>query len=195
MPTRWFVAALFVPLLAIPCHAQDKFEAFGGYSYVRASETVVAQVGPPPGTNTFQENPNLNGWVASLQYMPFRGFGFAAEFGGEYGSLPQGLGGESLHRTTFLFGPQFSFPGRISPFVHFLFGVAYESRAIGPPSPGVFIPSASGSGFADAVGGGVDIRMIPHVWVRAIQVDFLDTELFSGNHGQPRISAGVVFHF
>src|ERR1700730_4094449 len=76
--------------------------------------------------------------------------GLTGDFGGHYGTL----NGGATHLNTFLFGPQLSFPGRISPFVHGLFGGAHES--VGAFSTAVFFPPGPQTAFAFAIGGGIE---------------------------------------
>ena len=167
--------------------AQDKVELYGGYSYLRASVGVgnFPPAGPPPFI-TFQQT-NLNGWELSGQYkfLPF--LGAVADFNGNYGSV----NGASVHEHTYLFGPQVSLPAKISPFAHALFGVAKDY------DPLVGIPSAFGpdTSFATAIGAGIDVKAFPFVRFRLVQIDYLRTQLYNHTQNQPRISAGVVFHF
>ena len=93
-----FLAGL-VLLVSLSAGAQgvgDKVEIFGGYSYMH-----VDTVG------------SLNGWELSGQYKINDWLGGVADFDGHYG--------DNLAAHTFLFGPQVSFPARISPFAHVLF--------------------------------------------------------------------------
>ena len=187
----------FVSLVA-PSRAQDKFELFGGYSYLRAS-VQVGQVGPlgpgtpcPPNCGTppaISQHANLNGWEFAGQYKPLPFLGAVADFNGNYGTLDGA--GTRIH--TFLFGPQVSLPGKVSPFVHALIGVAKESQDTIPG--GAFFSLHSDKSLATAVGAGIDVKVIPFVSVRLIQVDYLRTQLHGATQNQPRVSAGVVLHF
>jgi len=200
---RFFSLALVVSAFTTACKAQDKVEVFGGYSYVRASVQVeqspcnpICTPAPPPIT----QHTNLNGWNFSGQYkfLPF--LGVVADFNGTYGTLDN----VGTREHTFLFGPQISLPARVSPFAHALFGVAKESQDPIPPPPcpvGAIIPCSGFSSlgadrsFATAVGAGIDVKAIPFLSVRLIQLDYLRTQLHGATQNQPRISAGVVFHF
>src|SRR5580704_8811366 len=82
--------------------AGDKVELFGGYSYLRTDS---------PGAN-------LNGWELAGQYKFANFLGAVADFDGHYGSPF----GPSVSSHAFLFGPQISFPARVSPFAHILLG-------------------------------------------------------------------------
>ena len=182
-------------------HAQDRFEVFGGYSYFRASVTETGTQlcpNPPCATGTSSDHPSLNGWEGSLVYKPTKDLGIVADFGGAYGAVSARLGSESMHTNTFLFGPQVSFPARVSPFVHVLVGVAHESIGGGLGSgagSGFFFPAHSGNSFAIALGAGIDVKVVPSVSLRLLQVDYLASHFVSSFQNQKRISAGVVFHF
>jgi opacity protein-like surface antigen len=182
-------------LFTAAVQAQDSFQLFGGYSYLRPSVAVTENLYPPScpvgvpcvpvvvGTH-----PNLNGWELSGTYNAYKWLGATADFSGHYGSVL----GSSVHLQTFLFGPQIRFPGRVSPFAHVLFGGAHESLG---GNSSLAISSGSASAFAVAVGAGIDIKVAHFVSLRAIQLDYLMTRFGSATQNQPRVSAGVVFHF
>jgi hypothetical protein len=188
---KWMFPLALVFIAALQCNAQDKIDLFAGYSYVRGS-TEVRPIAPsipcppnctPPGLRT--QGSNLNSWGASGVYKFNRVFGLAGDFGGQYGAL----NGSSVHLYSYLVGSQLSLPARVSPFVHGLFGGAHESV-------GTFTNSSSfDSGLAFAVGGGIDVKAARFISMRLIQVDFLQTHLYGHVQNQPRISAGLVFHF
>ncbi len=211
---RFFPAVLALVLLALApaaLFAQDKFVVFGGYSYLRppvSVEQTFVCTGPvcplqpgvvvPPSILTNRQN--LNGWELSATYrfLPF--LGLAADFSGHYGSAISGFSSRT-HQQTYLFGPQVSLPSRVSPFAHVLFGATHQSvsASLGPIVPveggQLAILSTSGSAFAAALGAGIDLKLLPHIWIRPIQIDYLVTRLRSSTQNQPRVSAGVVFHF
>ncbi len=181
-----------------PSKAQDKVELFGGYSYLRAS-VQVGQVGPlgpgapcPPNCGTppaIAQHANLNGWEFAGQYkfLPF--LGAVADVSGNYGTLDGA--GTRVH--TFLFGPQISLPRKVSPFAHAVIGVAKESQDAFVN--GAFFSLGSDKSLATAVGAGIDVKVIPFVSVRLIQIDYLRTRLHGAAQNQPRVSAGIVVHF
>jgi hypothetical protein len=174
--------------MATASKAQDKVEVYGGYSYLRASIEVgnFPPAGPPPFNTT--QHANLNGWEFSGQYkfLPF--LGAVADFNGNYGTL----NGSGVREHTFLFGPQVSLPAKVSPFAHALFGAARESQDI--PVAGTSGLGANTS-FATALGAGIDVNLVPLVKLRLIQFDYLRTQLHGATQNQPRVSAGIVFHF
>jgi hypothetical protein len=140
---------------------------------------------------------NLNGWEGSLEGKVFPGVGIVADFSGDYGSQNFVNPGATCalgavcpntinpHVHQALFGPRFSASfGRVRPFAEFEFGVAHVSTGI----PG------SDSGFATAVGGGLDYRIIrPVAW--RLQGDYVSTHLFSAYENNVRLSTGIVARF
>jgi hypothetical protein len=199
---------VFVALVPSSVLAQDKLVVFGGYSYLRppvSVEEAFVCVGPvcpiatiPPATITNRQN--LNGWALSATYrfLPF--LGLTADLSGHYGSAASSFS-SNAHQYTYLFGPEVSLPSRVSPFAHVLFGGTHQSISgvtlnipIPIPTYNAILP-ASNSGFATAIGAGIDLKIIPHVWIRPIQIDYLITRLASNTQSQVRASAGVVLHF
>lgn len=170
-----FVALFFGICSAQVARAQDSVQIFGGYSYLRPSVNV----------DSLGEHPNLNGWEVSGTYNMLKWLGATADFSGHYGTDS----GANTHYQTYLFGPQVRLPGPVSPFAHVLIGAAHESFN----APGLF--SASGNAFAAAVGAGIDIKLVPFVSLRPIQLDYLVTRFGSSTQNQPRASAGLVVHF
>lgn len=155
-------------LISLSAHAQaitDKVELFGGYSYLHLDSS-------PAG--------NLNGWELSGQYKVTNWLGGVADFSGDYGTVA----GVNTHFHTFLFGPQVSWPARVSPFAHVLFGGAHLG-----------VPGGSDTAFASAIGGGIDTRIAHGLSWRIIQGDYLITRFGSTTQNNARISTGIVVRF
>ena len=159
-----FVVLLFV---SIPARAQDqdKVEVFGGYSYMRFRT--------PPSSN-------LNGWEIAGQYKFTDWLGGVADLDGHYGS-PGGVG-TSVY--TYLFGPQVSWPARVSPFAHVLIGGSHISAA-----------GFGNSSFSMAIGAGIDTEIKHGLHWRIIQGDYLMTNFGANRQNNARLSTGIVFHF
>jgi len=168
-----FGLALLVSLVPLTARAQDKIELFGGYSYMRVDATPLLN---PNGSSSF----NANGWEISGQYKLKDWLGAVADVDGHSGS-PSGVS-TSIH--TFLFGPQVSWPTRVSPFAHVLVGGAHIST--GP---------YSNSSLSLAIGGGIDTRLVDHIYWRVIEGDYLPTRFFSNTQNNARLSTGIVFKF
>jgi len=185
--------------LAAPARAQDRFEIFGGYSYLYASDNLNS-TGPCPtsGCPVATAHSNLNGWEASLSYRVAGPVSVVGDVGGNYGSLSSSFGSSALQREMYMGGVQFAVHGRISPFAHFLFGISHESLGAGSITvSGSSYPfvATSGNSFAFALGGGVDFRLAPYVRLRAVQVEYLGTAAYSTTQNQARVSTGLVLHF
>jgi len=164
---KFLVLAALVLCTSLTAKAQDtKAEVFGGYSYMRFN---------PTGGDV-----NLNGWNASVDYKLFRGVGIVGDFAGDYGSPGGGSG--SVH--TYMFGPQFSFPARVSPFAHVLFGGAHLN-----------ISGATDNSFAMGFGGGIDIHASHNLAFRVFEIDDVYTRFAGLNQNNARASAGIVFRF
>lgn len=182
---KFLALAAFVAGMAVSSQAQDKVELFGGYSYLRATIEVgnFPPAGPPPFNIT--QHANLNGWEFSGQYKLLPFLGAVADFNGNYGTL----NGSGVREHTFLFGPQVSLPAKVSPFAHALFGFARESQDI------FAVSGRADTSYAIALGAGIDVNLVPLVKLRLIQFDYLRTQLYGATQNQPRVSAGIVFHF
>lgn len=166
-----------VCLTCLPVMAQDaapdvsKAEVFGGYSYAGG---------------------NFHGWNASVTGNLTRRFGVVADFSGHYGNDLAGPIRIKQNAHSFLFGPRLSFRGkRLTPFVYALFGVTrfQESAVISGQKL-----SASDSGFASALGGGMDVRVNDRFAIRAFQIDYFRPNFFGEAHNRGRLAFGVVLH-
>ena len=119
---------------------------------------------------------NLNGWTGALEGKVAPFLGIVADISGQYGS------GVSQHNV--LFGPRVSTSiGRIRPFAHVLIGVSHVSGG-----------GDSDTSFGDAIGGGVDYKLIKVIAWR-FQGDLLQTRFFHDTQNDFRFSTGVVLHF
>jgi opacity protein-like surface antigen len=183
--------AVLLLCLATTARAQD-LELFGGYSFLQTT-----------GAN--YEHAATSGWNAAAS-ANFKSWGVVADFSNHYGASTNNFTpiGNRGHGTMFLFGPQYSFRliPRVTPFVHALFGGVQGSRdTVGTLGPGGSCPSPECSGtsilpetaFAMAFGGGLDVKVWSHVWIRLIQADYIRQNFSNGAMTSPRISAGVVF--
>lgn len=154
---------------------------FFGYSYQSADSTALNIIG---GNRV-----NMNGWEATLEgkVVPF--LGIVADFSGHYGS--QGaltpIGGVNVtgHQLTVMFGPRVGVSiGKFRPFAEFELGVGHmNTNALG-----------SNTSFADAIGGGLDYKLVRLVALR-IGADELSTRFFGRTQNNFRLSTGIAVHF
>lgn len=171
----WLLLGLvsLASLFPLATHAQDKVEFFGGYSYMRVDANPLLN---PSGSSSF----NANGWELAGQYKFFDWLGAVADVDGHYGS-PSGVS-TSVH--TVLFGPQVSWPTRVSPFAHILVGGGHVSTG----------PFADTS-LAAAIGAGIDTKLVHGIYWRVIEGDYLPTHFFGHVQNNVRVSSGIVFKF
>jgi hypothetical protein len=195
---RFFFVFAAVCFSACASPARAQVEIFGGYSYLRPSLTytetpAACSVELPgcPSPAVVTAHPNLNGWELTGVFNAYHWVGFAADFGGNYGSVR----GASAHVNTYLFGPQIRLPGPVSPFAHAFVGDAHERIGGATTTDGSLIMPGSSNALAAAVGAGLDIKLFPLVSLRPIQLDYVVTRFGSGTQSQPRASAGLMIHF
>jgi hypothetical protein len=178
---------------AAPAPAQ-KIELFGGYSFVHAPVTfnqISGTCALPCTPTTTTPTLNMNGWEASGALKVFGPLAMVADFGGTTGSFH----GASTHLNTYLVGPQLRLPGPISLFGHALIGGAHESIHSAISGGGLITSGPTQNAFATALGGGLDVHLLPFISLRAVQIDYLYTHFNSTKRNQPRISTGLVVHF
>lgn len=200
---RVFSIASLLFVCSLSAKAQDfpKAEVFGGYSFFRAGG-----------------GDNLNGWNASVAGNVNSWFGLVADFSGHYDSASSrsqldfpGLPGfpplpgsaitiqrkTSVH--TFLAGPRFSYRKneRITPFAHLLLGVSRRHSESETDFGGLgrTFFSSNDTGFAGALGGGLDVTLSKNIALRVVQADYMLTRSFGFNRSNGRVSIGLVFRF
>ena len=181
---RKLAGFLFILLAGgLPLRAQSNVAVFGGYSYWHAGRD-------------FGSGFSLNGWDASAE-VGGSWLGGVADFSRQYAS-PSGV---NENQYSLLFGPQFSVPHLpgVIPFAHALVGVVHGTNRVallGAPCPPICSPLIqTGNAFATALGGGLDVRAVGPVWIRAAQVDYVHADLNPDHHAQVRLSFGVVLRF
>jgi Outer membrane protein beta-barrel domain len=171
-----------------------------------------------PQNNRIVNSANLYGGGGAGVYYFLGGLGIKGEFEG-YGSttktfvFPAGsvvcpagcTATASGNLFTYNVGPQIKFHrGPIEPFVEALFGGAHSNfygnvfrNCIGC----VISKSPSNNAFDFIIGGGIDIKISPHLSVRPVEFNYLLTRFGNnftqGNNNQSnfRYQAGAVFRF
>jgi len=147
---------------------------FFGYSFDR---TPVAS----------HDTTSFNGWDASLEgkFVPW--IGLVADIDGHYGSHDFSGTNANLTAHNALFGPRVSVSvSRFRPFAEILIGVGHISRSNGI--------SDSDTSFANAVGGGLDYRILGPLTVRG-QLDWITTRFYGDTQNGVRLSTGIAVHF
>lgn len=164
----WLI--LVVLLFSLPSFAQREpvpiVEVSGAYSYVRLSSTKS----------------NFNGGSVSFALNPNPWLGLVADVGAYHESVIQGF--DSSNLISYLFGPRLSYRSedRITPFAQVLLGGAYDTLL-------------DRSALAMTAGGGLDVRVTPHVALRLVQGEYFMTRFGRETQNNVRISTGIVFQF
>ena len=194
---------IFVLTLAATAQVPTSGNIFVGYSYVHTDLGAPRPI-PDAGVITIGNPTGLNGWHASAEGKVLPHFGLVADVSGQYGSqtfthscgfiLPctrtRGTADANFHN--FLFGPRISASiGGFRPFAHAMLGFSRVSETFNERTNSFQV---SEFGFSDAVGGGLDYRLIPVIGWRA-QLDLLQTRSFNDTQNNFRFSTGPVFRF
>ena len=170
---------LLLPLIFIfgaRVQAQEvpQVEISGGYSFLDAN------LGGPNGSNFHlpgagtSATENFNNW-----------FGGRLEFNAFSGTLS----GTTVTAQTYTYGPVFAYRKfeRITPSVHIQLGAIHASQ-------GYLGISRSGTKFAMASGGGVDLNLNPRFSVR-VQGDYLMSRFLKLRQDNLQFSTGLVVRF
>jgi opacity protein-like surface antigen len=188
MRKHWkLLLILAAGLTAKSAAAQEtpRVEISGGYSYVRANLNT-------PNGCCF----NMHGGSGSVAFNLNRWFGAVAEVGVYHSGNVLGSGAD-LTVVNYLFGPRLSYRKheRLTPFAHVLLGGGHAGGTLytgttTAPGPG------PNNAFVMAAGGGLDVKVSPHVAVRVFQADYLFSKFLNGVNDRQnsfRLTAGVVF--
>jgi opacity protein-like surface antigen len=173
----------FLCFLALSCAVAaaqvPKGNIFFGYSYGRTDLNS-------------NNRSNLNGWEGSLEgsFLPW--ISIVADVNGLYGTNDFPSSTQTFRvdarEYNYLFGPRVSVSiGRVRPFVHALFGASHVSVSTSGYS-------ASDTSFGEALGGGLDFKLIPLIAWR-FQGDYLQTRFFGNTQNNGRFSTGIVLRF
>ena len=121
---------------------------------------------------------SCNGFDANLAYNVNDWLGAVGDLGYCHES--------NAHDVNYLFGPRVTYRnyGKWNPFAQVLLG----GHHLGTSGP-------SFNSFAMTLGGGVDYKYNDHFYVRAIQIEYLNTHLGGSSQNNARITAGLVYTF
>jgi len=183
---------------------EGRTELFLGYS----------RFGGGSSSTSLNRMVGLNGGSAAFAYNFNRSFAVVADFGG-YDDSQLLLTGTGLNQPllvnssgtaySYLFGPRVSFHrgSRISPFAQVLAGGVHASAVTVTNCAGTACtPLPVQNTFALTAGGGLDFRLTHHIFLRAVQAEYMMTRFgstpnnpTSGNQNDYRLSSGLVFRF
>lgn len=221
---RKFVFLFAVVAVALMCASaalgQDhrRFELFAGYSHNRVDVGPVEDFDPEDDLefdDIFDEREGFNGFNIAAVGNFSRYLGAKFDYSYHQKSFDFGGDNTTIRLHNILGGLQIkdnsTNGGAVKPFAHALVGVARTSADLTELDNQ--LEDFSDTGFAAAIGGGLDIRVHPRVDIRIFQIDYNPTRFdFSdfgavGIPGTPtptgdqkrtlhnfRIGIGIVFH-
>jgi hypothetical protein len=139
------------------------------------------------------------GGAVELHARLFGGLGFVASVSGEHAGS-QTTGAAPISFVTTVFGPRYTFAvrKRASIFLEAMGGEANAFQSNFPAAAGSSTPQTGANSLAVLSGGGVDFNLSRHLAIRAVQADWLHTQLPNGaNNTQNnlRLGAGIVLKF
>ncbi|MEQ1765554.1 MAG: outer membrane beta-barrel protein [Pyrinomonadaceae bacterium] len=205
------VSAASAVAQAQPVSDYKKVEFFAGYSNGQVDTGVDSG---NSAVDFFRDRDNFNGVNGSGVYNFSRYFGVKGDVSATYNnkSISGETGGANVSFKTnnslynFLGGVQAkdnSNEGVFKPFGHVLVGAAhartnFKDYTCTPTTgvcPTVIVPDAtfSETGFAAAIGGGIDFRVSDRFQVRAIQIDWNPVRIAGQTQNNLRLGAGIVF--
>ena len=137
----------------------------------------------------------MAGGTGEISYPVWRNFSAVAEVAGHTtGHIPDFNTGLSL--LSGMVGVRLRVPNhsRFQPFAQALFGGVHGFDSYFPAPVGK-LPTSYDTSFALAVGGGLDVTISRHIWIRALKADYNYSSLRNlqgNNQNQLRIGAGIV---
>lgn len=177
-----------LPLSLLPIAAAQKPQNTFDASVMYTSLHANAPVG---GCGCFW----MNGGTGEIAVPVWKNFSLEAQVNGETTdhipgfnvglSLLTGLGGVRMRVPTHTI---------FQPYAHALFGGVHGFDSYFPDRVGK-LPTSYDTSFAMAFGGGIDLRVSRHIWIRAIEADYHYSELRNlqgDRQNQYRLGAGIV---
>jgi opacity protein-like surface antigen len=156
-----------------------RMELYAGYDFLHTN--VNSQSGGVYSHETYK----LNGGGGQLIYNLNDRFGLVSELAG-YALISGHIQPAAM---SYLAGPRLTLRrGRVTPFVHTLFGGVFSKDGINN--------TGYTSVFGMAIGGGADVRVNRHVAVRPLQAEYFLMKFPDGANNRQngfRYSTGVVF--
>ena len=213
----------FLGVGTVKAQEAPRFEIYTGYAFSHTGDDVNLNGIDFSVSGRLTNSLSIEGVVSSQ-------FGTRRESGGVL-QAPAVFPFDQLFSTTeytvhvdqylYMAGPKYTLRhSRVEPFAHALFGVAHRrvagdatikldliDKAPRGPGPALnpFLPIAgrrSDTSFAMAIGGGLDVKLADRLWLRAVQVDYVQTRFVQGypvygraNQNNVKVSAGLVFRF
>ena len=178
------LAVVLIPLAAAVAGDEPRLEAFGGYSWV---STSLLQ-----DTSFLPAREGFSGWNSSISWNTTHNLGFVAEASGFLGSPGEDNSAVRTRYYSFFVGPKITHHNhtdKVEVFVHQLFGFSHATLNSAAPR------SLTATGFSLAAGFGMDFVVRKHMSFRAVQVDYMMSQLAPHSQNQFRVSAGVILRW
>lgn len=170
----------------------NKLDVYAGFSHNRVDTGLGDD--DPDLDDIFDEREGYNGVEASVTGNVSRYFGVKADYSFHRNEIDFGADSTDFRIHNFLGGVQFKDNAKetkVKPFAHLLAGVAHQSVDL-TDLDNTFT-DFSETGFAAAIGGGLDFRVSDRVDVRAIQFDYNPNHINGNTQHNFRVGVGVVF--
>ena len=185
---RIFVNVLLLPLTSVAMAQQkpaNTLDASVTYSELRANA-------PVGGCGCFW----MSGGTGEFSYPVWKNFSALAEIAGHSTRNIPGFN-VGLSLVSGMGGLRMRWPNhtRFQPFAQVLFGGVHGFDSYFP-APAGKLPTSYDTSYATAIGGGLDIAVSRHVWIRALKADYNYSSLRNlqgDNQNQLRLGAGIVF--
>jgi len=166
-------------------YSTPKGELYTGYSFVQ------------------MEGNSMHGWNVSATGNVNRNLGIVGDFSGNYFSDKVTTGSivtsTNLTFTSAMGGLRISDRSlrSFTPFVSALFGMTRVNGQTDVDRPGFPVSTTSNdvTGFATALGGGLDLNVHKGFFVRMVQADYFLIRANGFKHEGARVSAGIVWRF
>jgi outer membrane immunogenic protein len=138
----------------------------------------------------------MAGGIGELAVPLWRNFSAVAEANGQHASQIPGTN-VGLGLIGGMGGLRLRIPNqtKAQPFGHALVGGVHGFDSYFPAPVGK-LPTSYDTSFAMTIGGGLDIAVSRHIWIRALQADYYYSELRNvqgDRQNQFRLAAGIVF--
>ncbi len=138
----------------------------------------------------------MNGGTGELSFPLWQNFSAVMEAGGQHTNDVPNFN-TSLSIISGMGGLRLRIPNHtpLQPFGQALFGGAHGFDSYFPAPVGK-LPTSYDTSFAMAIGGGVDLAVSKHLWIRVVQADYYQTRfrnLQGDRQNSLRLSGGIVF--
>jgi hypothetical protein len=188
------IASFVFSVVSVPARAQQypRWETFTGFSYAHVNLGQQTATFQPTDKNYY--GLEVNGSFNPRSYLRIILCDFSVQMGGTTTNATPLRA--DVRTSQVLFGPEFVRRSRKSAvFAHTLVGLT-NTRLVGRLGGIDVVPDlANRTSLAFGVGGGIDIKLIPMLSVRAFQADYIPTRLSGTWESQFRASSGIILTF